>query len=49
MKASYDRDSDALVLFKPKLSSFDLGGSGSRGATVKQMKDLLDRMRKEDA
>jgi bifunctional DNA-binding transcriptional regulator/antitoxin component of YhaV-PrlF toxin-antitoxin module len=37
------------VLLKPKLSFFDLGGSGSSKATVKEMKELLDRLRDEDA
>jgi AbrB family looped-hinge helix DNA binding protein len=42
-------DSGEGVLLKPKLSFFDLGGSGSGKATVKQMKELLDRLREEDA
>jgi len=37
------------MLFKPKLSFFDLGGSGSRKATVREVKELLDRLREEDA
>jgi len=42
-------DTGEGVLFKPKLSFFDLGGSGSRKATVREVKELLDRMREEDA
>jgi AbrB family looped-hinge helix DNA binding protein len=42
-------DSGEGVLLKPKLSFFDLGGSGSGKATVKEMKTLLDRLRDEDA
>jgi hypothetical protein len=41
-------DTGKGVLFKPKLSFFDLGGSGSSKATVREMKDLLDRVREED-
>ena len=37
------------VLFKPKLSFFDLAGSGSKRATVKEVKELLDKLREEDA
>jgi hypothetical protein len=37
------------VPFAPKLSFFELGGSGSGRATVREIKDLLDRMREEDA
>jgi AbrB family looped-hinge helix DNA binding protein len=42
-------DTGEGVLFKPKLSFFDLSGSGSGKATVREMKELLDRMREEDA
>ena len=42
-------DTGEGVLFKPKLSFFDLGGSGSGRATVRDVKELLDRMREEDA
>jgi len=42
-------DTGEGVLFKPKLSFFDLGGSGSRKATVREVKELLDRLREEDA
>jgi AbrB family looped-hinge helix DNA binding protein len=41
-------DTGEGVLFKPKLSFFDLGGSGSDKATVREVKELLDRMREED-
>jgi AbrB family looped-hinge helix DNA binding protein len=37
------------VLLKPKLSFFDLAGSGSKRATVKEVKELLDKLREEDA
>jgi AbrB family looped-hinge helix DNA binding protein len=42
-------DSGEGVLLKPKLSFFKLGGSGSDKATVKEMKELLDKLRDEDA
>lgn len=37
------------ILFKPKKSTADLAGSGSRHATPKEMKKLLDKLREEDA
>lgn len=42
-------DSGEGVLLKPKLSFFKLAGSGSGKATVKEMKELLDKLRNEDA
>ena len=42
-------DTGEGVLFKPKLSFFDLAGSGAGKASLKEVKDLLDRMREEDA
>ena len=36
------------ILFKPKLSMWDLAGSGSKFATVEEMKKLLDELRAED-
>jgi len=36
-------------VLKPKLSLFDLAGSGSKKATVKEMKELLENLREEDA
>ena len=36
------------ILFKPKLSTWDLAGSGSKFATVEEMNKLLDKMRVED-
>jgi hypothetical protein len=42
-------DTGEGVLFKPKLSFLELGGSGSRRANVREVKELLDRMREEDA
>ena len=37
------------VLLKPKISFFDLAGTGAKYANVKEMKDLLDKLRAEDA
>lgn len=37
------------ILFKPKVSFWDLAGSGSRFATPEEMKKLLDELREEDA
>jgi AbrB family looped-hinge helix DNA binding protein len=42
-------DTGEGVLFKPKLSFFDLAGSGAGKATLKEVKDLLDKLREEDA
>ena len=42
-------DTGEGVLLKPKLSFFDLAGSGARKTTVKEIKDLLDKLREEDA
>ncbi len=42
-------DTGEGVLLKPKISFFDLAGSGARYATVKEMKNLLDKLRAEDA
>src|SRR4030065_2425351 len=36
------------ILFKPKLSMWDLGGFGATHATVEEMYKLLDKMRAED-
>lgn len=36
------------ILLKPKLSVFDLAGSGSKRASVAEMKRLLDKLRAED-
>lgn len=36
------------ILFKPKLSTWDLAGSGSKFATPEEMKKLLDKLREED-
>ena len=36
------------ILFKPKLTTWDLAGSGAKYATVKEMNKLLDKMRAED-
>jgi AbrB family looped-hinge helix DNA binding protein len=36
------------ILFKRKLTTFDLFGSGAKYATVEEMKKLLDELRAED-
>ena len=36
------------ILFKPKLSTMDLAGSGAKYASVEEMKKLLDKLRDED-
>ena len=36
------------ILFKPKLTTWDLVGSGSKFATVEEMKKRLDELRAED-
>jgi AbrB family looped-hinge helix DNA binding protein len=37
------------ILFKPKVSTWDLAGSGSKFASPEEMKQLLDKLREEDA
>jgi AbrB family looped-hinge helix DNA binding protein len=37
------------ILFKPKLSFFEMIGADSKVATAKEMKTLLDKLREEDA
>jgi AbrB family looped-hinge helix DNA binding protein len=41
-------DTDNGILFKPKLSTMDLAGSGAKYATPEEMKKLLDKLRAED-
>ena len=41
-------DTNDGILLKPKLSTFDLFGSGAKHATVEEMKKLLDQLRAED-
>ena len=41
-------DTNNGILFKPKLSTMDLAGSGAKYATVEEMKKLLDKLRAED-
>jgi AbrB family looped-hinge helix DNA binding protein len=41
-------DTNDGILFKPKLSTMDLAGSGAKYATVEEMKKLLDKLRDED-
>jgi AbrB family looped-hinge helix DNA binding protein len=36
------------ILFKPKKSTIDLAGSGTKHATPEEMKRLLDKLREED-
>lgn len=36
------------ILFRPKKSTVDLAGSGSKFATPDEMKKLLDNLRNED-
>jgi AbrB family looped-hinge helix DNA binding protein len=36
------------ILFKPKMSTWDLAGSGSKFATPEEMKKHLDKLREED-
>jgi AbrB family looped-hinge helix DNA binding protein len=36
------------ILFKPKVSTWDLAGSGSKFASTEEMKKLLDKLREED-
>jgi AbrB family looped-hinge helix DNA binding protein len=42
-------DSESGILLKPKLSTVDLAGSGSKYSTPRKMKRYLDKMREEDA
>jgi AbrB family looped-hinge helix DNA binding protein len=42
-------DSGSGILLKPKQSTADLAGSGSKHSTPREMRRLLDRMREEDA
>ena len=41
-------DTKRGIIFKPALSTADLAGSGSKHATVKEMKKKLDELRNED-
>jgi AbrB family looped-hinge helix DNA binding protein len=41
-------DNSDGILLKPKLSTFDLFGTGAKYATVEEMKKLLDQLRAED-
>jgi len=41
-------DTEDGILFKPKISTIDLIGSGAKYATVEEMKKLLDELRDED-
>ncbi len=38
-------DTNDGILFKPKLTTFDLAGTGAKYATVEEMKKLLDELR----
>jgi len=41
-------DTEEGILLKPKKSTIDLAGSGSKHATPEEMKHLLDKLREED-
>jgi AbrB family looped-hinge helix DNA binding protein len=41
-------DTGQGILMKPSLRTSDLAGSGSKYATSKEMKKLLDKLREED-
>lgn len=41
-------DTEEGILFRPKKSFLELAGSGSKHASVEEMKKLLDRLREED-
>ena len=41
-------DTNDGILFKPKITTMDLFGSGAKYATVEEMKKLLDELRAED-
>jgi len=41
-------DTGEGVLLKPAVTTVDLAGSGSKHATVEEMKEMLDRLRSED-
>lgn len=42
-------DTGEGILFKPKLTFFEMIGADSKVATPKEMKKLLDKLREEDA
>ena len=42
-------DSGSGILLKPKPSTVDLAGSGSKHSNPREMKRLLDKLRQEDA
>jgi AbrB family looped-hinge helix DNA binding protein len=42
-------DTENGILLKPKASLYDAAGSASGEASVKEMKNLLDKLRNEDA
>ncbi len=42
-------DTGQGLLLKPIITIYDLAGSGAKYANVKEMKELLDRLREEDA
>ncbi len=41
-------DTEKGIILKPALSTADLAGSGSKHASVKEMKRKLDELRNED-
>ncbi len=42
-------DTENGILLKPKASLYNAAGSASNEASVKEMKNLLDKLRNEDA
>ncbi len=41
-------DTDEGILFRPRKSFLELAGTGSKHASVEEMKRLLDELREED-
>ena len=41
-------DTGEGILLKPAVTTVDLAGSGSKHATVGEIKEMLDRLRSED-
>jgi hypothetical protein len=42
------KNTEKGILSKPKMSTWDLAGSGAKFATPEEMKKLLDKLREED-
>ena len=43
------QDAGDGILFKPKSSFYDMIGADAKVATAKEVKELLDKLREEDA